>query len=241
MGCAEFGSRPRFPSIDGSLGPNQPVIILPHSTKITHLEIISLNEHLSSDLIYAVKSIQHLTDSINHANRLDVPMDAISIQKIIAMTRRLLITASSTLDGVEASTTPQNNFRIENCIQEPLRLGALIYLKTLVPQPPFSQLPSPTMISLYRSVLTSAKHSIQNGSMLLWLAFIGGMFLTSRSDERSWFVDYAAEWSYFLGVVDWKGAKTLLMEFWWVKNVHNEEALRFWEEVKVVRAAYMER
>jgi hypothetical protein len=223
IGCAMFGSMPRFTSADGALGPSgvEPILVLNSNYPQRTLDAIFLTQRLSSDLMSTLKSVHHLTTTVNDAmlNKTHVNINSLG-QTVTALRQHLV------LDQDHPHNSP---------IQPALRLGALICLNALIAQRPFTPAPSAILISNLQASLFQTRSSMESCNesltlMLLYLTFIGGMFLASGKD-RTWFIKFAATLAGENKVAPWKVVKEMLVEFWWVECQNAEPARKFWVEV----------
>jgi hypothetical protein len=131
------------------------------------------------------------------------------------------------------SDSPDNSHL---AINQSLRYGAVLYIKTLVQSPSIRGIDYTTVLSSLSLHLAKFQTPCppETTSLLLWLLFVGG--ITSENICRSWFVARLVDVTAQAGVHSWESVKLHLFGFWLVESVHDEPCKRLWEDVKTMRA-----
>lgn len=127
------------------------------------------------------------------------------------------------------------SFVNEQCsvIQQSLRFGAIIYIKTLLRKPSVRGIDYTVMLSSLRSHLLRFEPTHLTTGLLLWLLFIGGS--ASGSPCRAWYAAKLVDVTAQASINTWDDAKLFLVRFWWVESIHEGPSQQLWDEVKTMR------
>jgi len=113
-------------------------------------------------------------------------------------------------------------------IQQSILFGAVIHIKTLLPEPPVRGIDYTVMISNLKRYLLRV--DICSGiALVVWLLFIGGC--AADNHDRAWFSARLLSVIDQRGINKWKDVKKILLNFWWVESLHEEPRRQLWEEV----------
>lgn len=119
-------------------------------------------------------------------------------------------------------------------IQQSLRLGAILYINTLLREPSVRGVDYTVVLSSLKShLLRFETTSPTTTALLVWLLFIVGS--TSRNPCRAWFTVKLLNVTAQADINTWDDAKLNLVRFWWVESKHEGPCQQLWEEVMTMR------
>jgi hypothetical protein len=141
--------------------------------------------------------------------------------------RYSLVQSPDPLQVDSASTPPSDQM-----LNEVLRIGALLYIQATLQEFPFSAVGSRNLVvKLKESVMMVKIRNRQEGELMVWLLFMGGM--EARDElERAWFVVQIRKLAGRLAM-EWEDVKKALEGLWWVRRIHEETARKLWAEVEI--------
>jgi hypothetical protein len=124
----------------------------------------------------------------------------------------------------------------ESEIATACRLGALIYVKTLTRERPFSPLGSKILVQKLESSLTRVAEEQRAAPLLLWLYFMGGI-ASPGLPARSWFMSKLLEFVLYPGeLLTWASVKKALRKVLWIEMIHEGPCKQLWFETEMTRA-----
>jgi hypothetical protein len=116
------------------------------------------------------------------------------------------------------------------------RLGALIYVKTLTREAPFSALSSRVVVQKLKSSLTRIAEEPRAAPLLLWLYSMGGI-ASQGLPARSWFTNKLLEFVLLPGeLLTWMSVKEALRKILWIEMIHEGPCKQLWDETEITRA-----
>lgn len=118
-----------------------------------------------------------------------------------------------------------------NSIEEALRVGALIYMKAISQEFPFSVLGSQTLVRRLKKLLPQTNCI---GPLTTWLLFLGGIASKDRLD-RTWFVAQLAK--NVTGT--WEEISETVNRILWIKKILELSCKELWEEAEITREIFV--
>ena len=70
----------------------------------------------------------------------------------------------------------------------------------------------------------------EQGVLLLWCLFVGGLCAERSALQREWFSIQIEKLTQRLGLQEWRVVKEALEKLWWVEGVHEPICKRLWIE-----------
>lgn len=128
----------------------------------------------------------------------------------------------------------------QKALHSACKMGALIYIRTVLQEFPLSQIGSKNLASQLRNSL----HHIQGYAiptpLHLWLCFVGGTGLQSSAD-RSWFIASIVQVLRNLFPLDfrigtWEQMRNILRKLPWIEKFHDRDYRIVWEEVEATKS-----
>jgi Fungal specific transcription factor domain len=124
----------------------------------------------------------------------------------------------------------------ESDIATACRLGALMYVKTLTRETPFSPLSSKVVVQKLQSSLMRIAEEPRVAPLLVWLYFMGGIASQGLA-ARSWFMKKLLEFVPRPGeFLTWMSAKKALRKILWIELIHDGPCKQLWDETEITRA-----
>jgi hypothetical protein len=112
------------------------------------------------------------------------------------------------------------------------RLGALIYVKTLTREAPFSALSSRVVVQKLKRIAEEPRAA----PLLLWLYSMGGI-ASQGLPARSWFTNKLLEFVLLPGeLLTWMSVKEALRKILWIEMIHEGPCKQLWDETEITRA-----
>ena len=124
----------------------------------------------------------------------------------------------------------------ESALATACRLGALIYVKTLTRDKPFSPSTSNVVVQKLKNSLTRVAGEPRAAPLVLWLYFMGG--IASRGLVlRPWFTNKLLEFVLSPGeLLTWMSVKKALKKVLWIELIHEGSCKQLWDETETARA-----
>jgi hypothetical protein len=222
-GAVDSVSAPQLPPIARSQPPIYSVIQLPQVLLRNNdlLHILS-SANINPQLRASILNLSRFSRAMNYAfNRSGVFLDPRAFDEdIISIQHELL-------------SIPQIT---ESELATACRLGALIYVKTLTRELPFSLLSSKVMVHKLQMSLMNITEEPRATPLLLWLYFIGGI-ASQGLPARSWFMNQLLEFMLRSGeLITWVSAQRALSKVLWIELIHEGPCKRLWDEIETARA-----
>jgi len=209
-GCIETGSIPRFLCIEDTVPAGPSAAARPLAPGI---ESLKRPYFLDQRLLSLLNEVEKLTNGVGTLSDLDLELTAVRVRY------RLLSWNHSTSEDSQRSA-----------INQSIRYGAILYIKTLVRSPSVRGIDYTNVLSRLRLHLSKLRTCPDAAGLVLWLLFFGG--ITSENICRSWFIPRLVDVATQAGVNTWENARLYLTSVWWVEAVHEEPCKRLWEDVK---------
>jgi hypothetical protein len=229
---ADFRRADLFGSLDLAMKPRFQIInkIQPHNQNLdrclaegftTLKRCFSFNRNL----IATLADVQAFTDAKSHAIHSNTIVDSDYADKVVSDIRhRLLSLLSPQLHGSQ-------QYYIEECC----RLGALVYLKTIISEFPVLGVTYQVLVTKFESSLEQVNETEPDSlPLLLWMMFVGGMAL-GNDPKRSYFVNRMPRICVTLRLLEWEEAKAIFTQFWWIEALHRVPFQALWHEVSTTR------
>ena len=124
----------------------------------------------------------------------------------------------------------------ESALATACRLGALIYVKTLTRDKPFSPPTSNVVVQKLKNSLTRVAGEPGAAPLVLWLYFMGGIASQGQA-LRPWFTKRLLEFVISPGeLLTWVSVKKALKKVLWIELIHEGPCKQFWNETETARA-----
>jgi hypothetical protein len=121
----------------------------------------------------------------------------------------------------------------DQMLVEVLCVGALLYMQATLQEFPYSAVGSTNLVNkLKDSVMLIKIRNQQEGELMVWLLFMGGIEARSAED-RSWFVAQIGKLVGRLRLRTWEAVKSAMEWLWWVDKIHEERCRNLWGEVEL--------
>jgi hypothetical protein len=114
-------------------------------------------------------------------------------------------------------------------------MGALIYMKEVFREFPFSAIGSRNLVRRLKESLTLISDWARSAPLSMWLFFMGGISAAGKPD-RAWFVAHLVKVATALKVQSWSDVKQMLEKMLWIKKIHEQACKVLWEEVDIFRS-----
>jgi hypothetical protein len=117
-------------------------------------------------------------------------------------------------------------------IEEACRLGALLYMKGVFREFPFSAIGSRKLVRKLREALCRVPYTATSAPLILWLFFMGGVSANVTSD-KAWFVAQLVKVAVALKGKSWSHVKIALQKLLWIEKIHEGICRSLWREVEM--------
>lgn len=135
--------------------------------------------------------------------------------------------------GILSVPEPELYETDELCLQEALRMGALIFMKESLQEYPLASLGSTNLVRRMKNALSFISDIKKYAPLLLWLLFMGGIS-SKNTFDRVWFM------AHLVRVLPknstWDNVKGVLKKVLWVEKLYDDPCRGLWKEVKITRA-----
>jgi hypothetical protein len=174
----------------------------------------------NSSLVSVLQDLVRFTYAVNYAiDHRDVLFHPRAFDEDTVLLQRALLAFLDTETGVEKAC----------------RIGALIYMKSIIREFPSTAISSKRMVQRLKSSLTSISEDARIAPVLLWLYFMGGI-ASQGSSERAWFVAHLLRMTFTIGrFPSWEGVKGVLKKVLWVEPILEKVCKMLWNEVEMTR------
>lgn len=222
-GAVDSVSAPQLPSITRTHLPIYSTIqstrALLRSNDLLHTLSSS---NFSPELRTTLLDLSRFSQAIDFAfSRPGVPLHPKAFDEDIILIQHRLLSTPNVADSELASAC---------------RLGALIYVKTLTREKPFSPSSSKVVIPKLKSLLAKIVKEPRAAPLLLWLYFMGGIASQGLA-ARSWFMNKLLEFVLLPGeLLTWMSVKKALKKILWVELIHEGPCKQLWNEIEATRA-----
>ncbi len=122
----------------------------------------------------------------------------------------------------------------EQDIDHACRVGALLYMKSILEQFPYSATGFSILLRRLQESLDRIPVAKETAPLLLWLTLIGAA-LSKRGLERSWFVVHLALLTTFVPLTSFHGAQMPMKSLLGLQDSLRRELETLWAEVMVIR------
>ena len=118
----------------------------------------------------------------------------------------------------------------KSALEKVLRLGAIMYVKSVSRSTPLSPWSSANLSQRLKSIVANLAIDMSARLLLVWLCFIGAS--ASQESNRAWFIKKLVE----ILAVDaktwtWQNAKEALQKVLWVEQIHGDTCKRVWNDI----------
>jgi hypothetical protein len=173
-------------------------------------------------LVSALRELVHFTQALNYAmDKREVMFHPRAFDEdIIVLQRQLLLHDEK-----------------EKKMEQACRLGALVYIKSIMREYPLCAVTSKVLVAKLKSSLDGMAYyrNPTVAPLLLWLFFMGGMASHGTSD-RAWYVAHLVRLTLVVGELPtWEGVKGCLKKILWVDGIHERPCRMLWDEVDMTR------
>jgi hypothetical protein len=127
----------------------------------------------------------------------------------------------------------------EQCLEEALRMGGLIYMKDLLREYPMAALGTTNLVHRLKDALTDILNVEEFAPILLWLCFVAGVS-SKRGPDRTWFTAQLMKLGMKLGLGTWDEARNVMKSVMFVDSFHEEPCRGLWEEMDVMKTVFSE-
>ena len=118
----------------------------------------------------------------------------------------------------------------ESELEKALRLGAIMYVKSISRSTPLSPWSSAKLSQKLRSIVGYLAIDIPARLLLVWVCFVGAS--ASQESDRMWFIKRLVEiLSFDAKTWTWEDAKEALRKVLWVELIHNDMYKKVWDDV----------
>jgi len=176
------------------------------------------SSNFSTELRTTLLDLSHFSEAIDFAiSRPGVSLHPRAFDEDIILIQHRLLSTPNVADSELASAC---------------RLGALIYVKTLTREKPFS----PSSSKVVKSLLARIVKERRAAPLLLWLYFMGGIASQGLA-ARSWFTNKLLESVLLPGeLLTWMSVKKALKKVLWIELIHEGPCKQLWNEIEATRA-----
>ena len=229
VGCIKSDMTPRYPFF-GEFDDTAPQAIPEPPKSRLGNSFKSLLQNFKFDIILSetIHDLQSLSDLYIEHNAYGSP-DLQQLEHFAAMLRHRLLSCPS----ARMTTTPRE------LIMESCRIGALIHLKTILPEHPSRDRMYKTLIEKLKSCIDGINRSGFEsngvvGELMLWLLFVGGT-VDLGEVNKAWFVVRIFMVAKALELESWSEVKNVLQGYFWVDSLHASAFSSHWDEAAGTR------
>jgi hypothetical protein len=198
--------------------------IQPQTSKVSNLlHTLPITNPLKSQLIVLSDFSQTLSEIIRCRKITSLPSQIAFLQA----------TYTLRYDFLSLNSTPAELSDTSHTLEYVLKIGALLYMQATLQEFPMAAVGSKNLVqTLMTSVMRVQIMDAQQGNLLVWLLFIGG--IEAKGADREWFVSQLGKLLQRLRMDRWDEAKEALEGLWWIAKVHEEKCNMLWEEIEAV-------
>jgi hypothetical protein len=226
VGCLSSDHPPRFPFFDN--GPDLQTSLYKSPT----LEICPGFKNiitmfcLDDEIIAILEDVQHFADRFTCIRSEKNSANLLELDHIAAGLRHRLLSCASA-----RQTTTQRQIIRECC-----RLGALIYLRTILQAfPPPVGLATDILLDKLKFCIDRVDLSHESKldavvDLMIWVLFICGI-ASSATSQGTWFISRLSSVANLFRLRTVDGVKSVLTRFFWVEAMHEGLITRLWDEI----------